>query len=1225
MHEGTLIFARQPSPLRSRTTLRHLHSEDTKGCTEHWIFPIIIFLLTALLASSVGTASSQNYRVLRGRVTDAFTGLPLQGAKIHIGGWAQFGDYDWHRFDQYIYTNETGYYNITLSRGYYEYALVWADYNETPGVDYVPQVLSLGDFQHELSASQTEIVADFQLLPGATVIVTGSPEFVELGGEPPQPSFSFSTSDPRYAAYSSQTLSYYYADVRSFMGMEPGSMVVPSDMPVSLLGGGSAAGVYFVDDNDSFYFRFPQGSKTTVDISKAVMARNIASVRDGLTNTWYAAKQLSLNGIDVNAEMNDLNTSFGFLNSARASFGAGSYSQCFVNLRAAYIITDDVRTRLSNISTDVTFSPIPLSFLLILSGFGLASVLIERNAVRVGAGFLTSLLFLGFYYYISPGWRLADPLLLMASCILAAVMAIGLALVLPRLRKDVVTPSGVALTSSLTSTFSIATRNLKRRRLRSVLILISLVTLVFGFTVFTSFQITTAVASGRPTQAYPGKPPTGLMIVSPSGSSLPTSIVDALQEEPMVSSVAPKTESSPTYMEVQIISKNGYNVTIRGVMGISSEEAKMSHLDEALLSGHMLQEGENALMITAKVAELLHVSPGDKVEFTWNTAPGTSGISLTKGYMVAGVLDDQIFDQIIDLDGQPIRPYIVVDHERTYLSADSVAILSWKELLDLDIGSLTRINVQTKNEGDISTLAIQLAGKWRWFVYASVDNVVQLFYYKRDPKLSGGTEIPLLLVLVGLNVLACTLNAVYERRREIATLSLVGLNPSQISYMFLAEAGLVAFVGGVIGYLLGLGGPRLLLSLGGPGFLTEKVSWTWSVAVILMAVMVSVSASVIPALKASTIATPKLPLRWKLEYLPSSKDTWLLHIPQLVSQTELGRFFRFIEGKFEEMQLLKAIPEKMEKMDLVDESDNEKAVRKLLFAHSFAQEGSRSFKTEDELVATRSRGSSTYALDLSIRIAMLYNYEPMEVVRKTASAVRKLMLQWAAAPSAERWGQSEELVKVEDISAASGGKALLRRISFNVKRGEIVGFAGEGRRALLLAMAGLLRPSEGSVQFKGIDTFSRRDEARRMMGIFLQGMNFPEELSPRENLSFLASLEGRRDGKKDVEEILERCGLGPHADAMVSTLGPEARRRLLIAQALINRPSILLLEDPLAGLKEEEAKGIEALLRELNRWEGITMACGGEGVHELGFCDRIGVLKGGRLEMIAEGRDVKFE
>ncbi|TLN04231.1 ATP-binding cassette domain-containing protein, partial [bacterium] len=390
--------------------------------------------------------------------------------------------------------------------------------------------------------------------------------------------------------------------------------------------------------------------------------------------------------------------------------------------------------------------------------------------------------------------------------------------------------------------------------------------------------------------------------------------------------------------------------------------------------------------------------------------------------------------------------------------------------------------------------------------------------------------------------------------------------------------------------------------------------------VISMAAMVTVSASVIPALKASTIATPQLPLKWKLDHVPSKSDMWLLHVPQLISQPELRRFFRFIKGRFDEMQLLRAIPEKMELRDIVDESDQGRDVRKLLFAYSFAQEGSRAFRTENELVASRDAGSSTYAVDLVIRIAMLYNYQPSEVVMKTAKAVRRLMLQWAATPSSERWGQTAELVRLEGLSVVSNGEEVLRDINMSIMRGEIVGLMGEGRRALILAMAGLCKPSSGSALLGGMDTYSRRDETKDAIGTLLQGTELYEGFSLRWNLRFLAKLEGRADVEVSANKILERCNLSQHADEGMSSLSSGARRRAMIAQTLIKDVSLLLMEDPFTGLREDEAKGIVALLMDLNRSEGITIVCTGRNAGELAFCNRILALENHTLDMKAEGR-----
>ncbi|MGQ9515202.1 MAG: ATP-binding cassette domain-containing protein, partial [Thermoproteota archaeon] len=238
------------------------------------------------------------------------------------------------------------------------------------------------------------------------------------------------------------------------------------------------------------------------------------------------------------------------------------------------------------------------------------------------------------------------------------------------------------------------------------------------------------------------------------------------------------------------------------------------------------------------------------------------------------------------------------------------------------------------------------------------------------------------------------------------------------------------------------------------------------------------------------------------------------------------------------------------------------------------------------------------------------------VVKKTASNVRKLMLQWTATPSYERWGQTAELVKVEDLSVISDGKAVLKDINIDVMRGEIMGLMGEGSRTLMLAIAGLCKPTSGSVTIGGIDSYSRREEVKERIGILLKGAGLYEELTPRQNLTYIAKIEGLKDPEKVVNDILERFSLRHHADTKMEELNPETRRKVTISQLLIRKVSLLLLEDPLDGLKEHEADGVRSLLMNLSRFEGITIICSGKNDRELELCDRIVILKKGSIDKI---------
>ncbi|MGQ9514706.1 MAG: ABC transporter permease, partial [Thermoproteota archaeon] len=501
-------------------------------------------------------------------------------------------------------------------------------------------------------------------------------------------------------------------------------------MPI-LLCGVSHGGNFVIDNNGSFYV-FRQGSYTNVDISWAVMNRNIDFVRNRLASTFLSVEELSHNGIVVKTEMEDIETALGYLDLARFALSKHSFSNCYINLRAAYVMEQDVRSRVASLLADATFSSIPLSFMLVLSGFGLAYIFVEKETSRIGAGVSASLFLIGFYYYVSPGMRLTDPILLAISNAMAAALAIGFVLLLPRIGKDIVTQSGIALASSIMSTFSLATRNLKRRKMRSSLILASILTFVFGFTVFTSFRVKADVAFGRPTSSYPSKHlPIGLMVLPPPGRPTPNPLsiplVEAMMTNPLIASVAPKTETSPYYLEAQLISEEGQKIPIRGAIGVSSDEAKINDLDAAIVEGHYFSKEEHAILVSKRAAQKLGIKPGDKVKFSWGSSTGTFAAE----YMVAGILDDQILEGIIDLK----------------------------------LGEPTRIRIQTKSADDVVPLAKDLARKWRYLVFASTGDGVKPFYYRKDPMLLGGTTIPMVLVLVGLNVLACTLNAVYERRK----------------------------------------------------------------------------------------------------------------------------------------------------------------------------------------------------------------------------------------------------------------------------------------------------------------------------------------------------------------------------------------------------------------------------------------------------------------------------
>ena len=165
--------------------------------------------------------------------------------------------------------------------------------------------------------------------------------------------------------------------------------------------------------------------------------------------------------------------------------------------------------------------------------------------------------------------------------------------------------------------------------------------------------------------------------------------------------------------------------------------------------------------------------------------------------------------------------------------------------------------------------------------------------------------IPFLMVLVMLNVPVMMLGSVSERKDEIASLSSVGLDPTHISALFVAEAAVIGFIGGGLGYLLGILGYRTALTTWfGALQVQEKASAEWGLMAVLLSAFTAIIASLIPAVKASTIVTPSLLRKWSTsEEEVRPKETgqpWVLDLPVKLAVRELEPFTGFVHKRIRE-------------------------------------------------------------------------------------------------------------------------------------------------------------------------------------------------------------------------------------------------------------------------------------------------------------------------------------
>ena len=201
----------------------------------------------------------------------------------------------------------------------------------------------------------------------------------------------------------------------------------------------------------------------------------------------------------------------------------------------------------------------------------------------------------------------------------------------------------------------------------------------------------------------------------------------------------------------------------------------------------------------------------------------------------------------------------------------------------------------------------------------------------------------------------------------------------------------------------------------------------------------------------------------------------------------------------------------------------------------------------------------------------------------------------------------------------AGTRGLFRAldgVSFNIERGEFFGLLGPngaGKTTLISVLAGLTRPTGGRVTVMGHDVQHDAADARRALGIVPQELVFDPFFSVRETLRIQSGYFGVRHNDAWIDELLAELGLSDKAEANMRQLSGGMKRRVLVAQALVHRPPVIVLDEPTAGVDVELRQTLWAFIARLNR-EGHTVLLTTHYLEEAeALCHRIGMLKQGRL------------
>jgi ABC-2 type transport system ATP-binding protein len=209
-----------------------------------------------------------------------------------------------------------------------------------------------------------------------------------------------------------------------------------------------------------------------------------------------------------------------------------------------------------------------------------------------------------------------------------------------------------------------------------------------------------------------------------------------------------------------------------------------------------------------------------------------------------------------------------------------------------------------------------------------------------------------------------------------------------------------------------------------------------------------------------------------------------------------------------------------------------------------------------------------------------------------------------------------QAVRLEGVAKRFGTLTALDGVSLAVEAGEffaLLGPNGAGKTTLIGALAGLVVPDAGRLTVMGFDVQRQYREARRCLGVVPQELVFDPFFTVRETLRLQSGYFGIADNDDWIDEVLHHLDLTGKADVNMRRLSGGMKRRVLVAQALVHRPPVIVLDEPTAGVDVELRQGLWAFIRRLNT-QGHTILLTTHYLEEAEqLCNRIAMLKAGRI------------
>lgn len=218
-----------------------------------------------------------------------------------------------------------------------------------------------------------------------------------------------------------------------------------------------------------------------------------------------------------------------------------------------------------------------------------------------------------------------------------------------------------------------------------------------------------------------------------------------------------------------------------------------------------------------------------------------------------------------------------------------------------------------------------------------------------------------------------------------------------------------------------------------------------------------------------------------------------------------------------------------------------------------------------------------------------------------------------------RWKRRHSsMIKVENLTKSYAGFTAINDLSFQVAKGEIVGFLGPngaGKSTTMRILSSFMPATSGKVTINGFDVFTHSQQARQSIGYMPENVPLYTDMRVTEYLNYRAALKGVRGRKQKsrVQDVIERCSLGDVRRKLIGTLSKGYRQRVGLADALVHEPELLILDEPTIGLDPNQIRQVRELIKSLGKHHTILLSTHILPEVEM-TCNRVIIINKGKIE-----------